>query len=327
MCAWAERCAMMALLLAAAGAAFAAGAGFGLGTPATPQQIAGWDIDVRPDGHGLPPGEGTAQQGEPLYARHCSACHGEFGEGRGRFPALMGGRGTLASDNPVKTVGSFWPYATTVFDYLRRAQPFGHAQSLSDDETYALTAFVLNLNELVGYDDVVDAGTLVALAMPNRDGFVADDRPDVPSGEPCMRECRGEVRVIGRAGQVDVTPGAGTAGGDDATPPGMPVAGDAARGERLFVRCVACHSPAPGEHRAGPSLHGVIGRAAAGADGFDRYSSALRGAGIVWGEQTLARFLAAPGDLVPGTTMGTPGLASARDVRDLVAYLRRVSGE
>jgi len=193
-------------LLAAAAVAPAEDRRWGLGTPATAEQIAGWDIDVRPDGHGLPAGQGTAAQGEALFAARCAACHGEFGEGRGRFPALMGGRGTLASADPVKTVGSFWPFATTLFDYLRRAQPFGHGQSLSDDETYALTAFVLNLNELVERDAVIDAAALIAVRMPNRDGFVADRRPDVAAGPPCMRECRGAVKVIGRAGGAGVTP-------------------------------------------------------------------------------------------------------------------------
>ena len=207
----AARCAA-ALLAAAlyADAAPAADVRFGLGTPATAEQIAGWDIDVRPDGHGLPRGQGTARQGEDLYARRCAACHGEFGEGRGRFPALMGGQGTLASQRPVKTIGSFWPYASTLFDYIRRAQPFGHGQSLSHDEVYALTAYLLNLNDLVGLDEVLDAARLTAVRMPNRDGFVDDDRPDVPSGEPCMRACRGEVSVTGRASEVGVTPRGGT---------------------------------------------------------------------------------------------------------------------
>jgi len=209
MCGWAEGAVAAlgaAALLAGSATVCAQAPPWGLGLPATSEQIAGWDIDVRPDGEGLPAGQGTAAEGEALFAQACAACHGEFGEGRGRYPALMGGRGTLASANPVKTVGSFWPFATTVFDYLRRAQPFGHGQSLSHDQTYALTAFLLNLNELVGHDEVLDAARLAAVRMPNRDGFVADDRPDVPLGEPCMRSCRGEVRVVGEAATVGVTP-------------------------------------------------------------------------------------------------------------------------
>jgi cytochrome c len=324
MCGWAERplgAALAVVLVAAMPAAMAAEPRYGLGTPATPEQIAGWDIDVRPDGHGLPPGQGTAEEGEVLYAQRCAACHGEFGEGRGRFPALLGGRGSLAGDSPVKTVGSFWPHATTVFDYLRRAQPFGHAQSLSDHGTYALTAFLLNLNELVEYDAVIDAEALVALRMPNRDGFVADERPDVPAGEPCMRACRGEVRVVGRAGQLNVTPQRGPGAGALA-----PSSGDPARGRQLFVRCTACHSVRPGEHRSGPSLHAVIGRRAGTASGYPGYSPALRAAGVVWDEATLARFIASPEVVVPGTAMAATGVASRDDVRDLVAYLRQASG-
>jgi cytochrome c len=321
MCAWAERlrAAKLAWVLVAVMPA-AAESPYGLGAPATPEQIAGWDIDVRPDGHGLPPGQGTAEQGEVLYGQRCATCHGEFGEGRGRFPALLGGRGTLAGDRPVKTVGSYWPHATTVFDYLRRAQPFGHAQSLSADETYALTAYLLNLNELVDYEAVIDAEALVAVRMPNRDGFVADDRPDVPSAQPCMRACRGEVEVVGRAGEVGVTPSRREGRGAQ-----EPAAGDPAHGRRLFVRCTACHSLGAGEHRVGPSLHGVIGRRAASAPGYRGYSPALRTADIVWDEAVLARFIASPEAVVPGTTMAAAGVASEAEVRDLLAYLREAS--
>ena len=115
----------------------------GIGREATPEEIAGWDIDIRPDGQGLPPGKGTVKQGEPLYMTHCAACHGEFGESAGRWPILIGGAGTLASHDPVKSIGSYWPYASTVFDYIRRSMPFGNAQSLSNDELYAVTAYVL----------------------------------------------------------------------------------------------------------------------------------------------------------------------------------------
>ena len=206
MSAWARSAVAAALMTGlVAGAAVAAGK-YGLGEPATQEQIAGWDIDVRPDGKGLPPGQGTAEDGESLYYEKCAACHGEFGEARGNYPVLLGGFDTLTRDRPVKTVGSYWPYATTVFDYVRRAMPFGHAQSLTDDETYAITAFLLNLNEVVGYDEVLDARTLPTIEMPNRDGFIADDRPDTPMGEPCMSDCRGEFRVIGRARVIDVTP-------------------------------------------------------------------------------------------------------------------------
>ncbi len=327
MCAWAERAAAAALALGVALAAPAAGQRYGLGTPATAEQIAGWDIDVRPDGAGLPPGRGTAAEGEALYMKRCASCHGEFGEARGRYPALMGGRGTLASEDPVKTVGSYWPYATTVFDYVRRAMPFGHAQSLSDDEAYAITAYVLNLSEVVGYEDVMDAKTLPAVKMPNRGGFVADDRPDTLLGEPCMRECRGAVKVIGKARIIDVTPETqATSGGEPArSPVAAGAAADAARGKALWQQCAACQSLEPGEHRVGPSLHAVLGRKAAAADGFDRYSRALASAELVWNEENLAKFLRSPQDFIAGTTMPYAGMGDEADIRALLTWLRQAS--
>ncbi|MCW5744680.1 MAG: cytochrome c [Alphaproteobacteria bacterium] len=165
----------------------------GVGRPATPAEIKGWDIDVRgDDGLGLPPGKGTAKQGEEIYLAQCASCHGEFGEGNGRWPELMGGKGSLTSDDPRKTVGSYWPYAPTLFDYIRRAMPFTAPQSLSDDEVYAVTAFILNLNDLWPMDAELDAAKLRSIKLPNRDGFIGEDpRPDTPVGsEPCMRNCR-----------------------------------------------------------------------------------------------------------------------------------------
>ena len=116
---------------------------------AKPEEIAGWDIDIRPDGQGLPPGKGTVKQGEAIYMQQCAACHGEFGESAGRWPIICGGDGTLASHDPVKSIGSYWPYASTVMDYIRRAMPFGNAQSLSNDELYAVTAYVFYLNDII----------------------------------------------------------------------------------------------------------------------------------------------------------------------------------
>ena len=152
---------------------------FGIGRAATPAEIAAWDIDVRADGRGLPPGRGSVSAGAKLYAEACAACHGEKGEGK---PAdqLVGGFGTLATTKPVRTVGSYWPYATTLFDFIRRAMPFNAPQSLSDDEVYALSAYLLYLNGIVPQDAVLDAGSLPKVAMPNRNGFTTPDpRPDV----------------------------------------------------------------------------------------------------------------------------------------------------
>jgi hypothetical protein len=161
---------------------------FGLGRPASEREIAGWNIDVSPDGRGLPPGSGTAAKGKPLYEQHCAACHGMKGEGK---PAdrLAGGRGTLNTDRPVMTVGSYWPYATTVYDYINRSMPFTAPQSLKPDEVYSITAFVLFLNGIVAENDVLDAARLPSVEMPNRKGFVPDPRPDLHN-TPCRVDCR-----------------------------------------------------------------------------------------------------------------------------------------
>jgi mono/diheme cytochrome c family protein len=150
----------------------------GFGRPATPQEIAAADIDVRADGAGLPPGNGSVAQGEALFASTCAACHGERGQ-KPIIPALRltGGRGTLATPNAVQTVGSYWPYATTLFDYIRRAMPFPAPQSLSPDQVYAVTAYVLRLNDIVPDGTVLDANSLPKIRMPNRDGFVDSYKP------------------------------------------------------------------------------------------------------------------------------------------------------
>jgi S-disulfanyl-L-cysteine oxidoreductase SoxD len=147
-----------------------------LGRPASPQEIAAWDISIGPDGAGLPPGSGAPQQGERVYAAKCAGCHGEKGSGKPN-DQLVGGIGSLAGDQPpVKTVGSFWPYATTLFDYVRRAMPLNAPKSLSDDEVYAVAAYILRLNGIIGEGEVMDAQTLPLVKMPNRDGFLPFSR-------------------------------------------------------------------------------------------------------------------------------------------------------
>ena len=143
-----------------------------LGRVATPEEITSWDTSIGPDGTGLPPGSGTAQQGEAVYIAKCLACHGEKGAGKPN-DALVGGRGTLVGDQaPVKTVGSFWPYATTLFDYVRRAMPLNESKSLTNDEVYAVVAYLLRLNEIIGESDTISAQTLPKVRMPNVDGFL-----------------------------------------------------------------------------------------------------------------------------------------------------------
>jgi cytochrome c len=142
-----------------------------LGRDVTEAEIAGWDISVPPDGSGLPPGSGTAGAGATVYTAKCQSCHGEKGAGKPNDP-LVGGQGTLASPGPVRTVGSYWPYATTVFDYVRRAMPYQLSQSLTNDEVYAVTAYLLHLNGIIPEHEVMNARTLPQVKMPNRDNFI-----------------------------------------------------------------------------------------------------------------------------------------------------------
>src|SRR5256886_7661233 len=142
-----------------------------LGRPAEAAQIAGWDISVGPDGVGLPPGSGTAAKGAVVYEQKCQACHGAKGAGQPN-DRLVGGQGTLASKTPVRTIGSYWPHATTIFDYTRRAMPYVQPQSLTDDEVYAVTAYLLHLNGIIGDSDEINARTLPTVKMPNRDNFI-----------------------------------------------------------------------------------------------------------------------------------------------------------
>jgi mono/diheme cytochrome c family protein len=165
-------------LLAAAAALAAQSSKYGVGHPATPEQIRGLGAAIAPDGNGLPDGSGTVDAGREVFASRCSKCHGEKGEGA-VGPALVGGQGTLATAKPVKTVGSYWPYATTVWDYINRAMPFDQPGLLKPPEVYAVVAYVLNLNGIIGNDQVLDAKSLPKVKMPNRNGFVTDPRPNV----------------------------------------------------------------------------------------------------------------------------------------------------
>ena len=183
---------------------------YGIGRAISAEQIAGWDIDVRPDGQGAPPGRGSVKDGEKIYLDKCAACHGEFGESAGRWPQIAQGKGTLASHDPVKTVGSYFPYLSSVFDYIRRAMPFGDAESLSGDELYAVTAYVLSLNDIVDDKFVLSKDTWGNVKMPNQGGFYDDDREKTEKAfwkpNPCMKDCRGPVKITGHAQAVDVTP-------------------------------------------------------------------------------------------------------------------------
>lgn len=189
----------------------------GIGREATTAEIKGWDIDVRPDGHGLPVGKGTVKQGEQIFIAQCASCHGDFGEGKDRWPVLAGGHGSLKHDRPDKTIGSFWPHQSTIFDYIKRAMPFGNAQSLTNDEIYALTAYLLHLNEIIKDTSFeLNERNFLSIKMPNAAHFYDDDREVAERSfwgrKPCMTECmKVPPKVTGRAQVLDVTPDAKSA--------------------------------------------------------------------------------------------------------------------
>lgn len=312
--------------------------GFGLGREALPEEIAAWDLDVSPDGTGLPTGSGDVLTGEEVFAEKCAACHGDFAEGVDNWPKLAGGADTLADEDPLKTVGSYWPHLSTAWDYVNRSMPFGDAQSLEPDEVYAIVAYILYSNDLVDEDFVLSQDTLADFELPNQDGFILDDRMQSEHskwiGEPCMMNCKGEVKVTMRARVLDVTP---TEEITDATaveemtketePEATLMAVDPAlieAGEKVFKKCKACHQIGEGaKNRSGPILTGVMGRAAGAVENF-KYSKALKAMaddGLVWDEANLNAFLTKPRAFMKGTKMSFAGLKSEDDLAAIAAYL------
>ena len=184
--------------------------GYGLGRTALPEEIAAWDVDVLPDGRGLPVGSGNAIDGEDLFIDKCGSCHGDFAEGVDNWPVLAGGFDTLADEDPVKTVGSYWPYLSTVWDYVHRSMPFGEAGTLTADETYAIVAYILYSNDVIEDDFELSNETFGDVEMYNADGFVVDDRPDLEYSqwrqEPCMENCKDAVDVTMRTVFLVETP-------------------------------------------------------------------------------------------------------------------------
>lgn len=176
----------LALVIVFAGAATLAAQSrrFGVGRPPTPDEVRGLGAAIAPDGGGLPEGSGTVAEGRTVYTTRCASCHGPNGEGGGVGAPLVGGKGTLATARPLKTVGSFWPQATTVWDYVNRAMPFDQPGLLTPREVYAVVAYILNLNGIIGEAVVMDATSLPKVTMPNHDGFVADPRPDAGPTNP-----------------------------------------------------------------------------------------------------------------------------------------------
>jgi mono/diheme cytochrome c family protein len=171
------------VLLSAAAALAQAPSYANVGRAPTKEEIQAWDISVGPDGKGLPPGQGTAKEGAPIFAAKCAVCHGANGEGAKIGPRVVGGIAdteTLTTLKPVRTVGGYWPYATTVWDFINRAMPRGQSGTLTANEVYALTAFILAKSDIIKEDDVLDAKTLPKVQMPNRNGFVPARFADIP---------------------------------------------------------------------------------------------------------------------------------------------------
>jgi cytochrome c len=213
---------------------------YGYGEEASESAIAGWDIDIRPDGMGLPFGSGSVEDGELLYEEKCAWCHGSFGEGVDRYPVLAGGDGTLKQERPEKTVGSYWPYASTLWDYIHRAMPFAEPESLTDDEVYAISAYVLYLNDLVDYEFVLTQENLASIKMPNQDGFFIDDRPDV-TNIICMENCKD-------AQSIRITSEPPPSEEPTQTAVGTANVSKTASGESVYQQaCALCHASGLGE--------------------------------------------------------------------------------
>ncbi|MBB3993842.1 cytochrome c [Sulfitobacter undariae] len=325
----------------------------GLGRTALPEEIAAWNGDISPDGTGLPIGQGDAIEGEEIFATKCAACHGDFAEGIGNWPKLAGGKDTLNHEDPLKTVGSYWPYLSTAFDYIQRSMPYGDAGTLGDDETYAILAYILYSNDLIEDDFVLSNETFLDVAMPNADGFIVDNRAETEyahwRSEPCMENCKAApVKVTMRAMVLDVTPQEEAAAVPApeveavvaepvqeaaATPePEVPqvVAASfdaelAAQGEKVFRKCKACHQVGEGaKNRTGPILTGIVDKAAGTVDGF-KYSKPMQQAGadgLIWSQDALAAFLAKPKSYMKGTKMSFAGLKSEDDQLAVIEYLK-----
>ncbi|MGD9917673.1 MAG: c-type cytochrome [Paenirhodobacter sp.] len=326
----------------------------GLGRPALPEEIAAWTVEVFPDGKNLPEGSGSVADGEELFSEKCAVCHGEFAEGVDNWPKLAGGDGTLADKDPLKTVGSYFPYLSTVWDYAHRSMPFGNAGTLSTDETYAIVAYILYSNDLVEDDFVLSKENFLDVKMPNAEGFIVDDRPETEYPEfskpACMTDCKTDVKITRQATVLDVTPdeakGEAVAAAEPAAEPAAAAADTPAeaapapeapaaaaisedpaviaQGEKIFVKCKACHMIGAGaKNKVGPVLNGVIGRTAGTAEGF-KYSPAMKDAGaggLVWNPETIATYLHDPKGFVPKNKMAFAGLKTAEEAAAVIAYL------
>ncbi|MFD2739927.1 c-type cytochrome [Sulfitobacter aestuarii] len=323
----------------------------GLGRAATLEEIALWDIDIRPDGQGLSEGRGDVMTGEKIFTAQCAFCHGDFGEGRGRWPVLAGGQGSLTNARPVKTIGSYWPYLSTVYDYVNRAMPFGNAQSLNADEVYAITAYLMYLNDEVDEDFELTSENFTAHRLPNEDGFIADDRPATElvafRTEPCMSECKESVKITMRAAVLDVTPEetaakseveeqtrAATESPETEAPEetadvaATPKPELIEAGAKVFRKCKSCHQIGEdAANKVGPILTGIVDAPAGHVEGFS-YSKAMQKAaanGLIWNRVELSAFLAKPKAYLSGTKMAFAGVKKPEDIDALIAYLESAS--
>lgn len=310
---------------------------YGVGRVALEEEIAAWDVDVLPDGRGLPEGRGDVFTGEEVFVEKCASCHGDFAEGVGNWPVLAGGFDTLANKDPVKTMGSYWPHLSTAWDYINRSMPFGEAGTLSADETYAIVAYLMYSNDMVDDDFELSRENFTEVQMYNSDGFVLDDRPELEyaewQAEPCMQNCKETVEITMHATFLDVTPDeGGETAMNDATSAATSTPSDGgvdpvlvAAGEGVFRQCKTCHQVGDGaQNRTGPVLNGMVGRTIGSVDGF-RYSGVFQEAntaGEVWTEENLAAFLADPRGAMSGTKMSYRGVGEEADIVALIAYLK-----
>ena len=347
---------LVATALATAFAAPSFAETLGIGRAALPEEIAAWSVAIMPDGRGLPPGAGNVLDGEEAWIENCAICHGDFAEGAGNWPVIAGGINTLTKERPVKTVGSYWPHLSTVWDYVNRSMPFGNAQTLTADQVYAITAYILYSNGLVEDDFELTQENFAEVRLPNADGFYVDDRDTVEMplfvGEPCMTDCRAPVSISKRASDINVTPEfhvirltysgaapatptAETAVQEASAPVAAETATDTAQvaaldpalvaaGEAAWRQCRTCHQVGEkARNGTGPVLNNVVGRPAGTADGF-RYSPAFAGAakeGLVWTPENLDAFLENPAAVVPKNRMAFRGVKDADERAALIAYL------
>ena len=305
----------------------------GLGRAATNNEVSAWDIDIRPDGKGLPVGSGSVIIGEELYTDNCSSCHGDFGEGIDRWPELAGGFDTLDSEDPVKTVGSYWPYLSTVWDYVHRAMPFGNAQSLNNDEVYAITAYILYLNDLVDEDFELSNVNFEEINLPNEENFYLDNRENLENttyNNRCMQNCKKVAMITKRAVVLDVTPE------EDMTENNNLDKNDniqiasfdpnlVKEGEKVFKKCKACHRIGlNAKNGTGPHLNNIFGRVAGELRDYKKYSKNIKKLGqegLIWNNETLISFLENPKKYIKGTKMNFKGIKQSDELDALVEYL------